>query len=104
MATTKKTTTKTATKTAGKTTTKTNEEKIEVTPVVEEAIVEKIVEKVIEKTIEEVKPVVSEPVIVEEKKTFTVEGDGKYSGSKKGDYSGYSPCNRIFYCYGVPCS
>ncbi len=42
------------------------------TPVVEEAIVEKIVEKVIEKTIEEVKPVVvSEPVIVEEKKTFT---------------------------------
>ena len=63
---------KTTVKTAAKATVKKNEEKIEVTPVVEEAIVEKIVEKVIEKTIEEVKPVaVSEPVIVEEKKTFT---------------------------------
>ena len=64
MATAKKTT-------AAKTTVKKKEEKIEVTPVVEEAIVEAIVEKVIEKTIEEVKPVVTEPVIVEEKKTFT---------------------------------
>ena len=65
MATAKKTT-------AAKTTVKKNEEKIEVTPVVEEAIVEAIVEKVIEKAIEEVKPtVVAEPVIVEEKKTFT---------------------------------
>ena len=64
MATAKKTT-------AAKTTVKKKEEKIEVTPVVEEAIVEAIVEKVIEKTIEEVKPVVTESVIVEEKKTFT---------------------------------
>ena len=63
---------KTTAKTAAKATVKKSEEKIEVTPVVEEAIVEKIVEKVIEKTIEEVKPVmVSEPVVVEEKKTFT---------------------------------